>query len=56
MMVVIAKCTVSEMADMLEEDEKVVQKIYDIAISQGAESDVEQIYRELMQNKDKQKE
>ena len=27
-------CTVSEIADMLEEDEEVVQKIYDIAVSQ----------------------
>ena len=49
-------CTVSEMADMLEEDEEIVQKIYDIAISQGAECDVELIYQELMQNKNKQKE
>lgn len=46
-------CTVPEMADMLEEDEKIVQKIYDIAISQGEECDVELIYRELMQNKEK---
>ncbi len=43
-------CTVSEMADMLEEDEEIVKKIYDIAISQGAECDVERIYQELMQN------
>ena len=42
-------CTVSEIADMLEEDEEVVQKIYDIAVSQEPECDVEQIYRELMQ-------
>lgn len=49
-------CTVSEMADMLEEDEEIVQKIYDIAISQGAKCDVELIYQELMQNKNKQKE
>lgn len=46
-------CTVPEMADMLEEDEEIVQKIYDIAISQGEECDVELIYRELMQNKEK---
>lgn len=46
-------CTVPEMADMLEEDEEVVQKIYDIAISQGEECEVELIYRELMQNKEK---
>lgn len=46
-------CTVSEMADMLEEDEEIVQKIYDIAISQGAECNVERIYQELMQNKEK---
>ena len=42
-------CTVSEIADMLEEDEEIVQKIYDIAVSQKSECDVEQIYRELMQ-------
>ena len=42
-------CTVSEIADMLEEDEEIVQKIYDIAVSQKLECDVEQIYRELMQ-------
>lgn len=46
-------CTVPEMADMLEEDEEIVQKIYNIAISQGEECDVELIYRELMQNKEK---
>lgn len=44
--------TVSEVADMLEEDEEVVQRIYDIAVSQESECDVEQIYRELMQDKD----
>ena len=38
---------------MLEEDEEIVQKIYDIAISQGAECNVERIYQELMQNKEK---
>lgn len=38
---------------MLEEDEEVVQKIYDIAIFQGEECEVELIYRELMQNKEK---
>ena len=36
---------------MLEEDEEIVQKIYDIAISQGEECDVEQIYQEFMQNR-----
>lgn len=45
-------CTVSEIADMLEEDEEVVQKIYDIAVSQKSECDVEQIYRELMKSKE----
>ena len=44
-------CTVPEIADMLEEDEEIVQKIYDIAISQGEECDVEQIYQEFMQNR-----
>lgn len=44
-------CTVPEIADMLEEDEEIVQKIYDIAISQGKECDVEQIYQEFMQNR-----
>lgn len=46
-------CTVSEIADMLEEDEEVVQKIYDIAVSQASEYDVEQIYRELMRDKNR---
>ena len=46
-------CTVPEMADMLEEDVEIVQKIYDIAISQGEKCDVERIYQEFMQNKDK---
>ena len=45
-------CTVSEIADMLEEDEEIVQKIYDIAVSQKSECDVEQIYRELMKSKE----
>ena len=45
-------CTVPEMADMLEEDVEIVQKIYDIAISQGEKCDVERIYQEFMQNKD----
>lgn len=44
-------CTVPEIADMLEEDEEIVQKIYDIAISQGAKCDVERIYQEFMQNR-----
>lgn len=46
-------CTVPEIADMLEEDVEIVQKIYDIAISQGEKCDVERIYQEFMQNKDK---
>ncbi|MDO4470905.1 MAG: hypothetical protein Q4C84_13790, partial [Bacillota bacterium] len=46
-------CTVSEVADMLEENEEVGQKIYDIAVSQESECDVEQIYRELMQDKNR---
>ena len=37
---------------MLEEDEEIVQKIYDIAVSQKSECDVEQIYRELMKSKE----
>ena len=45
-------CTVSEIVDMLEEDEEIVQKIYDIAVSQKSECDVEQIYRELMKSKE----
>ena len=44
-------CSVSEMAEMLEEDEETVQKIYDIVVAQGAKCDEEQIYREFMQHK-----
>lgn len=40
-------CNISEIAEMLEEDEKEVQRIYDVAVQYGPEYDVKQIFEKL---------
>lgn len=40
-------CSVQEIADMLEEDEIVIQEIYDVVVECALEFDVEKIYQKL---------
>ena len=45
--------TVDEIADMLEEESSVIQTIYDIAKPYQSDYDIEQIYRNLIADKNK---
>lgn len=42
------RCSVAEIADMLEEDELLIQKIADIAEKYTPEYDLDKIYRDLL--------
>ena len=45
-------CDVPEIAEMLEEEEPTIRKIYDIAVSQAPNYEVDKIYQEFIKNKD----
>ena len=45
-------CDVPEIAEMLEEEESVIQKIYDIAVLQTPNYEVDKVYQEFVKGRD----